>query len=197
MQINVSKNSWHARIYRWYFDADHLPSSLCPYFWGYVLIVPTLPPLLVMGIPAYLFFLAMSLWNQEKPAPMNPWASAILSFLSLIVCIVMVAGIEGFVHLLHHKKPGENEEAAMAFVVCIIILVFVVCVFNYAGRRRKNNPYYSYNYWYETIGRFQGATGFEDWYKWIDDNHRTSVFRLIIEGIRAIYKKACPIINWR
>lgn len=51
--IQLNKNSWHARFYRWSHGIDSLPQSLCTYFWNLVLTIvfaPLVMPLSLAGL---------------------------------------------------------------------------------------------------------------------------------------------------
>lgn len=49
MQANL--NSFTAKLYRWYYVADTMPTNLCPYFWKCVLMYLFIIPYTIISLP--------------------------------------------------------------------------------------------------------------------------------------------------
>ncbi len=50
--MELNKNSFSAKLYRWYFNEYEMPTNLCSYFWALVLAYITTPLFFLFAIPA-------------------------------------------------------------------------------------------------------------------------------------------------
>ncbi len=54
--MNLTKNSKHARLYRWFYSADDMPQSLCLYFWKLLFAIILFIPAWIITWPAHIIF---------------------------------------------------------------------------------------------------------------------------------------------
>lgn len=197
MQINISKGAWHVRIYQWYFDTSWLPKSLCPYFWAWVLMLPTLPIVGILSLPVYMFTLAYSLWTQKKEDYSSPWIAAISSTIALLGTLILIRGTTGFIHYFRGIRLREDDTFFMVFESIIVSLALFILIGTNVKKWRKRTIYNDYNIWYREIGRSLEYNNSFDWVCWVRVNKPTTTWELIGQGVTSVYKKACPIIHWR
>ena len=50
MELNL--NSLTAKLYRWFYKQNEMPSSLCPYFWKMILACILYIPLFLFDLPS-------------------------------------------------------------------------------------------------------------------------------------------------
>jgi len=53
--MKLNYNSISARIYRWFYHVDSMPSTLCPYFWKLLLMWILILPFSLLILPYYMF----------------------------------------------------------------------------------------------------------------------------------------------
>lgn len=202
MQIVISRNSWHVKLYLWFYKIyDYqLPLSLCPYFWSLLPVLVLTVPFSVLALPGWLLILTINLMSKEKEQQPAPWIAAILGIIVLGVVCWQVTTVKGLIsYFIHHKKPSDGELTAMIFSAISLLIIIIVRGIIAVGDRRRKSPYQSYTVWlrevFPGLGT-QDCSG-EAWTEWILQNQRTSFWKLIGTGIATIYRKACPIIDWR
>ena len=54
--MKLNKNSINAKLYRWFYQKDEMPKSLCPYFWKLVIAWTFGLPLVIATIPSIILF---------------------------------------------------------------------------------------------------------------------------------------------
>lgn len=206
MQIVISRSAWHIRLYKWLYNTYRLPNSLCPYFWGLVAALILVIPIGVLMVPSFLFVLISGRiqgdydYETDQPAP---WLSALIGMFVISCGLWLYTAGLCIVHLLRHRKTSDAEQTCLAllcFVVGVVLIGYIVSLIrDWCKDRRNDNPYKSYNAWYVRYGNFTDGSydNYEAWYKWKLANMRTSFWSIIWQGIKTIYSKACPIINWR
>lgn len=50
--MELNKNSKSARLYRWYYATEELPTNLCPYFWKLVIMYALILPFVIFCLPS-------------------------------------------------------------------------------------------------------------------------------------------------
>lgn len=197
MQINISRKSWHTQLFKWYFGSYSLPQSLCPYFWGLVLIFATVIPITVVAIPAYLLWVAYNLYSREDKWPYPVPALMSLAGLGLIILGVWLwATVLAFVHWFTHRKLTEADIAIIGLLGVIAAGFLGAGIIRIVKGYQKRNSLKSYAAWCAKYERY-GDYSMDGWYKWRAEHTRTSIWVILGEGIRTLYTKACPIINWQ
>jgi len=54
--MNLNSNSFSAKLYKWFYRTNHLPTNFCPYFWKLVMAYPLALLRLVTCFPGMLVF---------------------------------------------------------------------------------------------------------------------------------------------
>jgi hypothetical protein len=70
MQVNLSKNSWHAKYYNWSTGNPAKFMNLCPYFWSLVSLLALFPVLFFFKLVKLLYFASLKVIpqsNESKP----------------------------------------------------------------------------------------------------------------------------------
>lgn len=200
MQINIRTSSWHVKVFQWYFQqvSGNLPRSLCPYFWGWLLILPTLPVFLIVGAPTYLVVWTYNLFGKNKEKYVHPGLMAFTSIVGLFLLAMVFAIGKSFLRLCKGLKLTHDEFTLLVIGAIIVLAILSWQTVRLCKHLIRKTIYNDYDKWWREIGRYNNNyAGYKaEWWLWVAQNKPTSTWDLIKQGVRAVYKKACPIIHW-
>jgi di/tricarboxylate transporter len=158
MQVNY--NAFHARLYRWFYNTNTMPKTLCLYFWKLVIVFITIVPAFIIRIPVEL-----TIFKNDKDRN-GDYGNILISGISLwsiiffIFCMIAMWWVS--------KDSPIFITGAISYV--IIIPIVSVLLFSYIKDK------------------------ITDKYIKISVEKRKSI---LVESVKAIYKKYCPIIEWK
>lgn len=190
MQVNLSKESWHYRYYKFASDSEYVPSSLCPYFWGLVFLILAAPMILTIRAlvksqekkilkeveMSRAQFEEMSLeeWreHQKEQALAREkreqrrifWGKAL--FWTVVVCAssALVWSL-----IIYAREMGWMKALMLMGLSLVAISIFALVMWLLIEK--------------------SGIIG--------ERIKRTSLYNLIGGMISSAYERACPIINWK
>jgi hypothetical protein len=173
--MNLSSTTLVARLYRWFYNQDKMPSNLCPYFWKLVLMWILIIPLSLLS------FVGLFITRFDK----TTWGERIA--LSVGVYIILIAIIHMIFVVVWLFVPIDlsiKPYGQIFFVgVGCWLLIIVIGVM-------------------EGVKRFQEYQRMKK-YETIDDDVNLRVKEpkepkpsIIITFIKAKYNKHCPQIKW-
>lgn len=176
MQINLNKESWHARYYRFASESDRLPKSLCPYFWSLVFLLVTFPVIVLIKIVDHI---VNTQWNSRQER---------------------LEKMDFETRESYFKREKKREEimvkSGKAFVGLLLLFIGVVLVMVFAMAVEKLG-------WVKALLSFLGSLGgiFLFGYVWFIFITRAEIGEwlrksIIVIMIRSAYEKACPLISW-
>lgn len=174
--MKLNKTSFSARFYQWFYETTLLPNNLCPYFWklslGYLLTVVFGLPGLLFILPVYLVYLIIT--KREHNEIKNKKIKSIVSnkFISIAL---------GFVFY-----------TVVVFVFCVII--FLLTAFNIL-------PYVKLEPFQISGGTITIMSSilsvmFLLEYIFVKKKRVKKSPSVLIEFIKAKYKRYCPKIDW-
>ena len=174
----LNQNSIQSKIYRWFYNLEIMPESLCVYFWKLTLMWITIVPVSIISLPILLF--------TKKFNLMDRFLGGILFYFCLFTLYLLTLPIFqmlGFVFkpktilydMLHVGIYLWPMVIGSSLTVGILLLLF---------RKRKK-----YDYDYKTKARF-----------YINDNHEKiyspSNMTVFIEMVKSKFDKYCTKITW-
>jgi hypothetical protein len=173
--MNLSSNAWHARLYRRVNPNNTLPTNFCPYFWKTLLYVVTFP------------VLWLGLWlNSGTPYKRGFWTHFGTSLAAHFILFVLlfVAAMGGSCMGVLFFGKGLNwwqfGIGVVAFVVALALFCGAIISISLAvtkvstwREKRKRRLQQGYSF----------ASPPED--------------NFFVAGIKAWYKKHCPIVAWK
>jgi hypothetical protein len=164
----LNHNSISARLYRWFYETNIMPNNLCPYFWKLAIAYTFALPLLILTLPYIVL-------HAEKYSSAPRIGYSILFYLITFTVISMIS-----VFGLYFVTPEENTFYIwmVAFGIMAWILVFVFCgllLINKLVTKWRSYRYYK---------------------KYNSDKPKTAKVNLIVEMVKAKYRKYCPKIDW-
>lgn len=185
--MKLKTNSRSANYYV-YFYGESLPTNLCPYFWkllfAYAVLLPSIPFLW----PLFLVELIKSkkLTLTEESFGENSLATSVFfGFAIQLLLFFLVGFVAGIVHMVKGDFNGEDSWYIIGFRVILGILAIVIVFIIIEGirdlREHLVDKYYD-NKFHKSARESKKPKEPKKW--------------ILIEFIKAKYKKYCPKIEW-
>ena len=179
--MKLNQNSITAKIYRWFYGTDDMPSNLCPYFWKLVTA-------LIFGFPFFIITLPFTLVYRDakyKKSFGERLGISILIFIMLFMAIAMLTTIG-----LFWSIPENNTfyfHMATGGIICwlAVIVLSAIELYKYLKERREDRIYKKIHY---------DANG--NWIP-IEDRVKEKHSYILVEMAKATYHKYCPKIDWK
>lgn len=197
MELSISKTSWHALFYKWFYNGYRMPQSLCPYFWKLLLAILVMPVIGPFSLPIYFifkFFKKSDLARTMKGMKRSGEALVGGFIYMLIMCVVgFIITIEEF---LSNSKIGSWESAGFFMVGLIGFILLCYWINNLMEAIKEKRRTALYNKWREEHSDLY----YHDYREWVEEQYREKRRPknwLIVLAIKAWYEKNCPMINWK
>lgn len=166
----LNHNSLSAKLYRWFYGTNTMPTNLCPYFWKLVTAYLFALPLLILTLPAVII--------HQEDADSVP-----TRIINSLLLYVMLASILSMLSVfgLFFAIP-KSDTFYFNVIVCgftfwgVGIVVGVVYAINKAHEKWKDYRYYK---------RHSMA------------NPKQPKVNIVVEMVKAKYHKYCPKIDWK
>lgn len=85
--MELSKNNWLVKLYKFFYVTNYLPTNICSYFWKLLLMWMLLLPVSILYIPCKLHcFFTKSKWYNYK----NPCFIGFFAYFILFIIISMI-----------------------------------------------------------------------------------------------------------
>ena len=180
--MKLKFNSLTARLYRWFYMESGMPENLCPYFWKLVLMWLLMVPTVILTLPVI----------TTKQKPDGAIARLILGFALWVffgIVIVALAPITIFFWgFLGQKSVIGNLQAFGIFLWVVILMVSIIFGVVHLLKTIKDRRNHIRREW---VWDHNG-----DYVKNPDYIPYEPQASIIIEFIKAKYKKYCPKIEW-
>ena len=167
MKLNLNSNS--AKLYRWFYGKEYMPSNLCPYFWKLVIAYIFGLPLLVLTLP----YIILNLINGDDD--LDTIGSRIFASTFMYAAAYLVVAMLSPIMLLFMKFPKQGTsylhdliiQGLTTWVVAIVVGIYFLL-------RGIHNKYSEKKY----EKKFEEKPN------------------IVIEMVKAKYNKYCPKIDW-
>jgi hypothetical protein len=160
MQVNLSKNSWHAKYYKWSTSNPVKFMNLCPYFWSLVSLLASFPVLLFFKFVKFLYLGSLKIIpkKEETYKPQSKISKKIEAFndkhevkikkvkkaagLVLMWFYFGVIGAGGLFAIIFTVADGKWMEL-LAFIGGLALLFGLICLIIFGGSRISESDTYS------------------------------------------------------
>jgi len=185
--MKANKKSISARLYRWFYFTNQMPSNLCPYFWKLVVAYTLIVPLGILCIPVIFdrtekFFEAES-WFERMVGSILIWVALFLGLASLFAPITLL--IWGW----FAEKTTFNTLQTVGLITwgVVAVIALVSAIMYLISIRTKKKLKRSREFIWDENG---------DWVP--NPNYVPHVEKpnLLVEFIKAKYNRYCPKIDW-
>ncbi len=169
--MNLSKKSFWAYLYRFFYSTSSLPENLCPYFWRLVAAVIFVIPYTILALPSLIIKFAT---KDKDDAAYLIWINLLFG----TIIWAALATLIGFGYINYHLVrywlnyySYDSTMAAKAGALDSIIVCF-------------------------TAGHY-----ISKWYKYRSKpasiERKEPKKYIVVEFTKAWYEKYCPKIDWR
>lgn len=171
METTLKLNSLTATLYRWVYLKKQMPDSLCPYFWKVVIMYLFLIPYVLLSLPILIIGLFSKDFVYEIITEIKdrPLFGMIAYFLLLLLFSI----INLILYFFDIPFTNEAPILAMGGITLIVSLAGLLALVFYHVRNKI------------IINRYEKHIGV----------YKTS--NIVVEFVKASYKKYCPKINWK
>lgn len=178
--MTLNQNSTSAKLYKWFYGTNDLPTNLCPYFWKLVLAWLVLVPYSLVCLPMIVLELTDKGYKYNDTNTGKRIGMSVIAYFMLFVISSMISLICAFFVL------PEKGSFYMA-MVSIGTMTWVVAI---------------------VIGVVEGYKAFKDWnyrrkikynengYRILNPPKQEKTY-LVVEFAKAKYNKYCPKIDWK
>lgn len=165
--MRLKKDSIWVFIYKFVYNTENLPNSLCPYFWKLLLACVLVVPYTIFIIPAIIIALIEKKDINTYDLPEKVLKS-VATYLIVILGSVILYGTYHMIKAIFHCYSYNRDAAITMSIIYIVItiaasIVFLVNHINNKLWERRYNKKKQY---------------------------------ILIEFIKAKYNKYCPKIDW-
>jgi len=183
--MELNRNSLSARAYRDFYGTNVMPESLCPYFWALAFAWPIV---IICAPLAWPFWLA----DRKRGYRMDvPTIGKAFFGIALGLCLYLVACLGVFISAawITYYKPTLLYNMYCAGGVIAIAVPIIAAIFGtfyligiYKDKKRERD----YQYMWDENGNYIPL-----------EDRVYPKSNIIVEFIKASYKKYCPKIDWK
>jgi hypothetical protein len=171
--MKLNYNSTSAKLYRWFYGEESMPSNLCPYFWKLVVAY-------FFALPLALFTLPMIIGKGHLSST-NIGHRLGISVVMWLIVFFGISMIAGILALFVPPDPEKNILYMFMTAVGLTTWLFAIVIGSIQGLELL---YKAWRQW-----RWDA--------KWKREYNLTEKKpNLIIEMAKAKYNKYCPKIDW-
>jgi hypothetical protein len=113
--MKLNQKSLSAKLYRWFYKTDTMPTNLCPYFWRLVTAVILSPLLAICTLPYEIINYKHS--RRDTYADILGTSLAYWFFIAAIICTISTLSLFFYI-------PDEDS-------LLMVMIVFGFCVWTY------------------------------------------------------------------
>lgn len=184
--MKLNQNSISARLYRWFYLTEDMPTNLCPYFWKLVVMYILLIPVGIITLPTIFS-------KRIHYGDFNFTERLIVSFVSWALMFFVFIAIFPITYLFVGWFPKDTTFNAWQIIgLGLWIGVIIGClitlpIYLYKRRKEKHQQRYKKSIWNEEFGDYVDNPDYVPY---------ESKPNILIEFIKAKYNKYCPKIDW-
>jgi hypothetical protein len=89
--MKLNQNSLSAKLYRWFYKTDTMPTNLCPYFWKLVTAVILSPLLAIHTLPYEIINYKRQRWDTYSDMLLT--SAAYWFFIAAVICMISTLGL--------------------------------------------------------------------------------------------------------
>lgn len=193
MQVNLSKNSWHSKLFKWTIGKYPTHGNLCPYFWTTIFFMFASPFVLAFRVITFpLKFIASKIGtavrkynaaHPPKPYVYKPYVKSKLSrFLEAVF-----GPIEAFFESPLTEKVAKKIGKVIAYLFCITF--FVIIIYGLVTMTAKNGILLIL-----VVGTL-AILGLIVWA--VISFFDSAAWGFIVNSVLMFKNKMCPAIDWK
>jgi len=166
--MKLNKNSVNARLYRWFYNVDLMPRSICPYFWKLILMWLLVIPYCVWLAPVYIIhrLTGERILNVKQS---DKFEYAFITNSLLFISIILLLGVSSlFVNYENVLLKALSEVGVISLFTSLFIIILLLFL-RFITRPKKLKM----------------------------SDVREDKPSIILEFIKSKYNKMCTVIDWK
>jgi hypothetical protein len=175
--MKLDKNGISAKLYRWFYGIEQMPSNLCPYFWKLSFMYLFIIPYSIINLPAII----VKDWGDSSSA--RTVSSFIIWGFLFLVFVALYLPISYFIWGWGPKNSLMLgiQKAGFVFWFAGLLVLITMWILNAKNKKRNRKTIWS-----------------EDEYQYIENpDYRPTFIAIVKEFIKAKYHRYCPKIDWK
>jgi len=117
--MKLKTSSLSAKLYRYFYETEKMPKSLCPYFWKLVVAYLLILPLEIIGLP---YTIVMFLFKLNKNV--CPFFKAVLTPFGILLLVALFFLLSPITQFF---LPIKADNVIASGILDAIIIIAVVC----------------------------------------------------------------------
>ena len=117
--MKLNQNSLSAKLYRWFYKTDTMPSNLCPYFWKLVTAVILSPLLSIYTLPYKIINYKRQRWDTY--GDMLGMSFAYWCLIAVVICMISPLGLFFYI-------PNKSSSLWLIIAIGCIIWASLILV---------------------------------------------------------------------
>jgi hypothetical protein len=182
--MKLDQNSISAKFYRWFYAESkyNMPSNLCPYFWKLIFMY-------VFLVPASVFYLPTTVLKMEYESIAERVAKNLMLWLALFVAFLALFPVTYFFVGWFPKKTTFEAWQILGLAIWIVAALIGITfgIIHLIKARQEKKRHKRREWIWDDNG---------DYIKNPDYVPYEKRPNLLIEFIKAKYKRYCPKIDW-
>jgi hypothetical protein len=181
--MKLNQNSISARLYRWFYLTDHMPMTLCPYFWKLVIMWIMIIPIGIISLPTTLVKNDLDSWGERFSFTFFLWV------FMFIVFIMLFSPITYFFFGWFPRNTVFESWQILGIVLWggLALIGSIFGIIRLITRRREKKRNLNLKYIWDEHGDYIENPNYAPYEKKPN---------ITIEFIKAKYNKYCPKIDW-
>jgi hypothetical protein len=175
--MKLDKNGISAKLYRWFYGVEKMPSNLCPYFWKLSFMYLFIIPYSIINIPSMI----AKDWGDGSSA--RTISSLVIWGFLFLIFVALYLPISYFIWGWGPKNSLMLglQSAGFVFWVAGLAVLITMWILNAKDKKRNRKTIWS-----------------EDEYQYIENpDYRPTFIAIVKEFIKAKYHRYCPKIDWK
>ena len=119
--MKLNHNSLSAKLYRWFYKTDTMPTNLCPYFWKLVTAVILSPLFAIYTLPYEI--INYKRWHRYTYGDMLGMSLAYWCLIAVVICMISPLGFFFYI-----PDKGSLLWVMMVLGFCVWALLIVIVI---------------------------------------------------------------------
>jgi hypothetical protein len=182
--MELKQNSISAKLYRWFYGTDSMPSNLCPYFWKLVVMYIFIVPFFVVTLPMFIFSRSEREWHIRIMMSVVIYAFGFICLLAIYAPITyLIWGIFEGNSVWSGFQLGGFITLGISTVLAIVFGISYLVM-----ERKEKNRLKQLEYIWNENGE---PVPNPDYVPYVKKPN------IILAFISAKYNKYCPKVDWK
>lgn len=182
--MNLNHNSTSAKLYRWFYGTNIMPTNLCPYFWKSVAAM-------LFCIPVFLWTAPFMLLHRDDHSSTGIGERLGISAITWIFILAAISMLTPFALIwIEPTKGSLYFNTVCAGIMCwmVAVVVGIIELVKYIREKIEDAK------WKKMKGGRHNV--YDEHGNWVGYRYEKPKANIFVEFIKAKYNRYCPKIDW-